>query len=69
MIRIPSYKVKVKASRDEIKNAITELQSRMDAMAASMNEAEQCISDIQDKLMENMKQKKKGGRQRQKNTI
>ena len=30
----------VKASQDEIKNAITELQSRMDAMAAKMDEAE-----------------------------
>ena len=30
----------VKASQDEIKNAITELQSWMDAVAARMDEAE-----------------------------
>ena len=43
----------VKASQDDIKNAITELQSRMDAAAARMDEAEQRISDIEDKPMEN----------------
>ena len=31
----------VKASQDEIKNSITELQPRMDATAATMDEAEQ----------------------------
>ena len=48
-----------KASQDEIKNAITELQSRMDAMAARMDEAEQRNSDIEDKLMENNEAEKK----------
>ena len=43
----------VKASQDEIKNAITELQSWTDGKAASMDEAVQQISDIEDKLMEN----------------
>ena len=31
----------------------------MDAMAARMDEAEQCISDIEDKLMENNEAEKK----------
>ena len=39
----------VKSSLDEI-NAITELQLRMDAMAARIDEAKQRISDIEDKL-------------------
>ena len=56
----------VKASQDEIKNAITELQSRMDE--AKMDEAEQRISDIEDKLMENNEAGKRG-KLRQKSTI
>ena len=39
------------------------MQSQMDAMIAKMDEAEQWISDIDDKII--MKQKK-GGKQRQK---
>ena len=49
----------VKTSQDEIKDAITELQSRMDVMAAGMEEAEQRISDIEDKLIDNNKAEKK----------
>ena len=43
------------------KNAITELQSWMDAVAARMDEAEQRISDIEDKLIENNEAEKKEG--------
>ena len=50
----------VKASQDEIKNAITELQSWMDAAAARMDEAEQTISNIEDKLIENNEAEKRG---------
>ena len=49
----------VKTSQDEIKNAITELQSRMDATAARMGEAKQQISNVEDKLMENNEAEKK----------
>ena len=49
----------VKASQGEIKNAITELQSLKDATVARMDEAEQNISDIEDKLMENKEAEKK----------
>uniref|UniRef100_A0ABI7ZUJ7 L1 transposable element RRM domain-containing protein n=1 Tax=Felis catus TaxID=9685 RepID=A0ABI7ZUJ7_FELCA len=42
----------VKANQDEVKNVITELQPLMDATVARMDEAEQRISDIEDKLME-----------------
>ena len=45
----------------KFKNAITELQSLMDATAARMDEAEQRISDIEDKLMENNEAEKKEG--------
>ena len=40
--------MKIKASQDEIKNVITELQSQMNAMAARMYEAKQLISDIEE---------------------
>ena len=50
----------VKASQDEIKNAITELQSQVDAMAAArVVEAEQRISDIDNKIIENNETEKK----------
>ena len=58
----------VKTSQDEIKNAITELQSQMDAAATRMHETQQRISDIQDKLMENNEAEKRG-KLRQKSTI
>ena len=48
----------VKTSQDEIKNAINELQSRIEATAARMDEAAS-ISNIEDKLMENKGEFKK----------
>ena len=58
----PSAEIKeVKASYDEIKNAITERQSQMAATASRRDQGEQQISDnIEDKLMGIMKQKKRG---------
>ena len=50
----------VKASQDEIKNAITEQQSQKDAMVTRMDEAEQQING-EDKLMENNEARKKEG--------
>ena len=39
---IPSAEIKeVKSSQDKIKNAVSEMQSQMDAMTARMEEAEQ----------------------------
>ena len=59
-LETPSVEIKeVKASKDEIKNAITELQSRRDAMEARMDEAEERISNIEDKLVENNESEKK----------
>ena len=54
-----SLSVEIKASQDEIKNAKIELQFLMDATVARMNEAEQQISDIEDKLMQNNEAEKK----------
>ena len=42
----------VKNSQNEIKNALTEPQSWMGAAVARMDEAEQRICDIEDKLIE-----------------
>ena len=44
-----------------MKNAITELQSRMDAATARMDDTEQRISDIEDKLIQNNETEKKEG--------
>ena len=49
-----------KNSQNEIKNAITELQSLMDAMAARMDEPEQRIGNIEDKHIENNEAPKRG---------
>ena len=49
----------VKANQDEIQNAITKMQSWMGAMTARMDKAEQWISDIEDKTMENNEAEKK----------
>ena len=43
----------------KLKNIITELQSQMDGVVARRDKAEQRISDIEDKLIENNEQKKK----------
>ena len=58
----------VKASQDKIKNAITELQSRILATVARMDEAGQRISDIEDKCMDN-NEAEKSATLRQKSTI
>ena len=63
-----SAEIKEAKKQNEIKNAITGLQSWMDAAAASMDEAEQRISNIEDKLIENNKAEKRG-RLRQMSTI
>ena len=49
----------MKASQHEIKNVITELQSRMDATGARVDEAEQQLTSIENKLMENNEAGKK----------
>ena len=57
--RLESLSVEVRAGLDEIKNAITELQSQMNATAARMGEAEQQISNIEGKFMENNEAEKR----------
>ena len=54
-----SAEIKEVKKENEIKNATTELQSRMDAAAARMDEAEPRTTDIEDKLTENNKAEKK----------
>jgi len=43
----------LKTSQAEIKNAITEMQNRLDVITTRMEEAEELIGDIEDKIMEN----------------
>ena len=52
---------KLKSNQAEIKNAIAEMQFQMNAVTPRMDEAEQRISDIDDKVMENSEAEKKGG--------
>ena len=49
----------IKPSQDEIKNAITKMQSQMDTTMARMDEAEQQTSNIEDKIMENNEAEKR----------
>ena len=60
--RLESFSAEIKeveTSQNEIKNAITELQSWMDATVARRKEAEDRISNIEDKLIENNEAEKK----------
>ena len=54
-----------KSSQAKIKNVITEMQYQINALTARMDEAEQQISDIEDKIMENNEAEKRW-KQRQK---
>ena len=56
---------RLKSSQDEIENAITEMQSQMDAKAARMDKAEQQTSDVGNKIMEKngAEQKKTKGKE------
>ena len=59
--RLESLSAEIKEVKNrKIKN-VTELQSWMDAAAARMDEAEQRISDTEDKLIENNEAGKKEG--------
>ena len=60
--RLESLSAEIKEvtnSQNEIKNPITELHSWMDAAVGRMDEAEQRISNIEEKLIENNKAEKK----------
>ena len=50
----------VKNSQNEMKIAITQLQSWMDAAVTRMDEEEKRISDIEDKLIYKLSSKKEG---------
>ena len=50
---------KIKFSQDEIKSAITKMQSQMDAKTPRMNEAEQWIHYLENKIMEHNEAGKK----------
>ena len=49
----------LKSCQAEIRNAITKMQTQMDTITARMDEAEEQISDTEDKIMENNEAKKK----------
>ena len=49
----------VQAIQDEIKSAVPEMESRMEAMVVRLDEAEQRISYREDKFMENKEAEKK----------
>ena len=52
-----------KTREAKIKNAVTEMQTQMDDMTMKMDEAEEWISDIEDKITQNNEaEKKKGGK-------
>ena len=42
----------MKVNLTEIKNSMSQMQSKLEALTAKVNEAEECISELQDGLVE-----------------
>ena len=53
----------MKATREEVNNAINEFQSNLISLAARVTEAEDRISDLEDKLIENKDQEEAGNKE------
>jgi len=53
----------LKSNQVEIKKATNEVQSKMEALTARINEAEERTSDIEDQMMENKEAEKKRQKQ------
>ena len=49
---IQSLRVEMRANLAEIKNAINQLQSKLDVLMARVNEIEEHISDLEDGMVE-----------------
>ena len=49
----------LKSNQAKIKNAITEMQSQMEALIARINKADKRVHDIEDNIMENKESEKK----------
>ena len=49
----------LKISQAKIKNAITKMQNWLDVITIRMNESEDWIGDVEDKIMENNKDEKR----------
>ena len=47
-----SLTAELKPNQAEIKNTLTEMQFKLDALTTGVNEVEERVSDIEDKLME-----------------
>ena len=54
-----SNKLVWRYNQAEIKNTLTKMQSKLDALTARVNEVEERVSDIEDKLMVRRKLRKK----------
>ena len=53
----------LKSNQTEIKNALTEMQFKMGTLTARVNEAEERIRDIEDKMLEGKEAEEKKERQ------
>ena len=49
----------IKSNQAKIKNALTEMQCKLDALTARVNEAEERVSDREDKMMERQEAEEK----------
>lgn len=47
-----SLSAEIKSNQAKIKNALNEMQSKMDALTLRANDAEERVSDIEDKMVE-----------------
>ena len=51
--------MELRSNQDKIKNILTEMQSKLDALTARVNEVEERVSDIEDKLLESKEAEEK----------
>ena len=57
-----SLTTKMRSHQTKSKNTLTEIQSKLDALMAIVNEAEERVSDIEDKLMERKEAEEERGK-------
>ena len=53
----------MRSNQAELKNAVNEMQSKLDTLTATVNETEERISDLEDKLIERVEVEENRDRQ------
>ena len=55
---IESLRTEMRVNLTEIKNSMSQMQSKLEALTARVNEAEECISELEDGLVEEKRKEK-----------